>query len=268
MIVNTESEKPRWNVFARTLEDMLANPQHGKTPLSQLDNLHERPGEELRPDDHNSPYELVHREKVRRLLISLSEPGTFPALNRDDVERIARYFHFSDAERRRLSAAMLATHIQRVVYERFGEKNDALRKVKAATLAVQIVSSMLPTFEQALAQLGDDGAAFRQYQPTPQAKETMSMSAMPNEDRYYAALAPALDAIDRATLAIQLSYAASVSAERLAQARTARDAYSDALAELDEQTAAIRASDIWQAWHDEARHGYDEADERVIDLGG
>lgn len=78
----------------------------------------------------------------------------------------------------------------------------------------------------------------------------------------------ALDAIDRGTLALSLSHSAPGSAERLERARAARDAFSDALERLDEQEAAVRASEVWRLWHGEARRGYDEADERVIDVGG
>jgi len=42
--------------------------------LSRPDNRRERPGEELDPDDPRSPRELVHREKVRRLIRSLQVP--------------------------------------------------------------------------------------------------------------------------------------------------------------------------------------------------
>lgn len=78
----------------------------------------------------------------------------------------------------------------------------------------------------------------------------------------------ALDAVDRATLALSLSYTVPGFAERLERARAARDAFSDALERLDEQEAAVRASEVWRLWHGEARRGYDEADERVMDVGG
>lgn len=83
-----------------------------------------------------------------------------------------------------------------------------------------------------------------------------------------AALASALDAVDRGTLALSLSYAAPGSAERLERARASRAAFSDALEQLDDQEAWGRASEPWRVLHAEARRGYDEADERVIDLGG
>jgi hypothetical protein len=84
----------RWSLFARTLEDLLGTPQHSETPISRLDNLRERPGEKIDPDDPRSPRELVHWEKVQRLVRSLQEPGTFPLLSRNDMERLRRYFHF------------------------------------------------------------------------------------------------------------------------------------------------------------------------------
>jgi hypothetical protein len=269
MAMDTAGADPRWNLFARTLEDLL---RAHDTPLSQLDNLRERPGEELDAQDLNRERELVHREKLRRLSISLREPGTFPALNRDDIERIARYFDFNDGERRKLSAAMLATYIQRLVYERISDKRDEEKKRRAAALALGIVESMLPALEAALRELGDEGLdAFRVAgaEAAVSAKggmDTMEMGAMipqipgdpggaqPDERRVYAALASALDAVDRATVALQLSYTAAESFERLEA--------------LDEQETAVRASPVWRVWHDEARRGFDEANERVIDLGG
>lgn len=259
----------RWNIFARTLETIVRS--HG-SELSQLDNLHERDEDRLKPE--GDVRELVHREQLRRLITSLNIPGSFTVLNPDDVERIGRYFRFSHVEWRQLSVALLANAVQRLVYDRLVDKGGGeTQKRWAATQALRIVESMLFTLGQAFDELDtNDAAAFRAGpQPGRDEEAFMRVTDMmnpPDQKQVYAALADALDAVDRATLALSLSYAATVAHARLAQARIARDAYSDALAELDEQAAAIRASSLWRVWHDEARRGRVEADERVIDLGG
>jgi hypothetical protein len=265
-------DTPRWNLFAQALEDLLR--AHDNTPLSRLDNLRERPGDELDPDDSLSPRELVHREKVRRLVESLNEPGTFPILSRDDLERVTRYFRLDDGERRRLRVAMLATHIQRLLYERYGEKHDQEERVRAASIALRGAEALLPSLDETLrdeAVDADEESVYREAHGALLTEGAMAMTADPSPldpRRLDQALAGALDAIDRGTLALSLSASAPSSAERLERARAARDAFSDALERLDEQEASVRASEVWRLWHDEARRGYDEADERVIDLGG
>ena len=81
------------------------------------------------------------------------------------------------------------------------------------------------------------------------------------------ALAGALDAIDRGTLALDLGYSASSHAERLERARSARDAFADALEQLDQQDAEVQSSEAWRFWRAEARSGNQDADDRVVDLG-
>ncbi|MGO8949824.1 MAG: hypothetical protein ACLQUY_19650 [Ktedonobacterales bacterium] len=275
-----EGTTPRWSLFARTLEDILGTPEHGQTPLSRLDNLRERPGEELDPDDPTSPRELVHRQKVQRLLLSLREPGTLTVLSRDDIERIRRYFHFDDEESLQLQAAILATHTQRVVYERFGDKDNPLKRRKAAVAALHAAELLLPTLMDALRQIGDeDSEAFRHaveeqtelrqgQQERELAISLHTDSPQVEQARISAALAGALDAVDRGTLALDLSYSAPGYVERLERARAARDAFSDALELLDQQDAKVHSSELWQVWHAEARSGYEEANDRVADLGG
>lgn len=258
-----------WNLFARTLEDLLR--AHDDTPLTRLDDLRERPGEELAPDDLDSPFELVHREKVRRLILSLRQPGLLPILSRDDLERIRRYFRFTHDEVQRLQAAILATHIQRTVSEWAQPNDNPAQRLKAASVALRAAELLLPTLAEALRTIDDDDPLAFRGPALAEGVFTMTTpgaASQPADERAYAELASALDAIDRATLALSLSYHAPVSAERLERARAARSAFSDALEQLDEQEAWVRASEPWRVWHAEARRGYHEADERVVDLGG
>ena len=226
----------------------------------------------------------MHREKIWRLKDSLRAPGTLPILGRDDLERISRYFRLDADERLRLSAAILATRIQRMVYERMHVTEDVQQQLQAAQFALRAAELLMPTLEEALRAVGEEeGQAFRQgeslivvlAEPDDLLGGLMHMTtsggedaSQLNEQQVDAALAGALDALDRGTLALSLSYAVPGSAERLERARAARDAFSDALERLDDQEAWVRASEPWRLWHAEARRGYDEADERVIDLGG
>jgi hypothetical protein len=318
-----EESPGRWSLFARTVEDILGTPQHGETPLSRLDNLRERPGEELHPDDPRSPRELVHREKVGRLIRSLQVPGTFPLLSRDDLERIRRYFHLDYQENLQLQAAVIATQVQRLVYERFGPKGNLEQKLEAAAAALHAAQLLLPILAGAARPMGvatlsatvvDDMAVMLPEDEESTGLADVAATAPGDEERtaradwetfqgtvgsaklrrgrrdsakylemvpeeetmldrneeqpsISAALASALDAIDRGTLALSLSCSASDSAERLERARSARDTFADALEQLDRQDAEVKSSEAWQFWHAEARSGYQDADNLVADLG-
>jgi hypothetical protein len=61
MIDRTEAQERAWNVFARTLQDILTARGYG------LGHLDDRAG--------------IHPEKVRRLQRSLRVPKSFPVLN-------------------------------------------------------------------------------------------------------------------------------------------------------------------------------------------
>ena len=82
---------------------------------------------------------------------SLSEPGTLHILNRDDLERIYRYFRFKDEERRQVRAAMLATHIQQLIYERSAPIPDLMERALAAQYAAEL---LLPKLGHGLRDLG------------------------------------------------------------------------------------------------------------------
>jgi len=260
-----------WSLFADTLEAILADPKHGLTPLSLLDNLRERDGEHLYPDDLKSPYELVHRERLRRLEQSRVTPGSYPTLNRDDMARIRRYFHLEREERLRLDAALITTSIERTIKERLdvGVSRAASREaaMRAHPIAVRLYPQILVELQQT-PDYGDTGFDddFRGVKGGRAMSEPTELSG---EEAITRALEPALDAIDRATLALTMSHQIAPHAERLERARAAERAFADALSELDEiEEPAIRSSEPWQVWQAEARRGLAEAQERLEDLGG
>src|SRR5690242_18013470 len=95
----------RWNLFARELADILAVNHLG------LGHLDDRAG--------------IHREKVRRLIQSLSAPKSFPVLNAEEMELVIQKFQLGDEDVLRLRAALLATSIEKTLMDRINQ-DDAL----------------------------------------------------------------------------------------------------------------------------------------------
>lgn len=80
-------------------------------------------------------------------------------------------------------------------------------------------------------------------------------------------LEPALDSIDRATLALHLSRMACSHADRVDQARQAYATFEAALQTLLVLPRMIRRTTTWQHWVAEARHGRTLAGEDIDRLG-
>ena len=105
--MNTEALSHRgWNLFARVLQEILA--EHG-LGLGHL-------------DDRTN----IHPEKVRRLQRSLKIPKSFPVLNIDEMEQVITVFQLKRNEKTRLRAALLATSIEETLMDRINSE-DALR---------------------------------------------------------------------------------------------------------------------------------------------
>jgi hypothetical protein len=190
---------------------------------------------------------------------------------------------FDYEESLQLQAAIIATQVQRIVYERYGAKDNHEKKLKAAAAALHAAELLLPTLIEAARQMtvvdfeafrGTMGSLVLQRRQRMSRKNLdMAPEKEPMLDRNQEqpfiseALAGALDAIDRGTLALDLGYSASSHAERLERARSARDAFADALEQLDQQDAEVQSSEAWRFWRAEARSGNQDADDRVVDLG-
>ena len=217
-----------WNLFASVLQEILA--AHG-LGLGHLD------------DRAN-----IHREKVRRLQLSLKVPKSFPVLNIDEMERVITTFQLNRKEKTRLRAAILATSIEETLMDRINP-DDAL---KAAEQILDIIEQALQEHAHDLAGIGA-------------VKGGSSMTSEESEiDRK---LENALTAIDHATIALHLSRNADSQAERVECAQQARVSFMAALAELDRATPVLKLSDAWLVWHDEAQNGLAAAQSRLTSLG-
>lgn len=69
------------------------------------------------------------------------------------------------------------------------------------------------------------------------------------------ALEPALDIIDRATMALQLSRIVNSPVDSVEHARQAHVAFETALFALFALPRVIRTTTAWQHWIEESRHG-------------
>src|SRR5258708_7350064 len=99
IVVNFSAIPTRWNIFARELEDVLAI---RRLRLSHL-------------DDRGV---VLHREKVRRLQLSLKSSKHLTTLNPEEMERLTTIMQLTDLEQKRLNAALLATAIERTLMDR------------------------------------------------------------------------------------------------------------------------------------------------------
>ncbi len=217
-----------WNLFASVLQEILA--AHG-LGLGHLD------------DRAN-----IHREKVRRLQLSLKIPKSFPVLNIDEMERVITIFQLNRKEKTRLRAAILATSIEETLMDRINP-DDAL---KAAEQILVIIEQALQEHAHDLAGIGA-------------VKGGSSMTSEESEiDRK---LGDALTAIDHATIALHLSRNAESQVERVECAQQARVSFIAALAELDRATPVLKLSDAWLVWHNEAQNGLTAAQSRLASLG-
>lgn len=216
-----------WNLFASVLQEVLA--AHG-LGLGHLDD---------RAD--------IHREKVRRLQLSLKVPKSFPVLNIDEMERVITTFQLNRKEKTRLRAAVLATSIEETLMDRINP-DDAL---KAAEQILGIIEQALQEHAHDLAGIG--------------AVKGRSMTSEESEiDRK---LGNAFTAIDHATIALHLSRNAESQVERVECAQQARVSFLAALAELDQAAPVLKLSDAWLVWHTEAQDGLAAALSRLASLG-
>ncbi len=217
-----------WNVFASVLQEILAT--HG-LGLGHLDDRAH-----------------IHREKVRRLQLSLKIPKSFPVLNINEMEQVIAVFQLNRNEKTRLRAALLATSIEETLMDRINP-DDAL---KAATQILSIIEQALQEHAHDLVGIGaiKGGGA--------------TVSEEGEIDRK---LGNALTAIDHATLALHLSRNADSQVERVERAQQALDSFRSALTELDKATPVLKLHEVWQIWHEEAQNGLAAAQSRLTSLG-
>jgi hypothetical protein len=77
----------------------------------------------------------------------------------------------------------------------------------------------------------------------------------------------ALDALDRATLALHLSRSSDRFQDQIDHARQAHDKFATALHLLETADARERDDDAWHVWHAEARQGREAAAQILAQFG-
>lgn len=238
-----DGEAPRWNVFAAELEAILRVRGHGMTNLYHAG---------------------IYRELVRRLRRSLREPGTFPVLNPAELDRIAFHYQLSPAEIWRLRAAVLATAAERLLYGRIGP-TDALRAAR----------ELLPVLDEAV-RLGRVAQVWRHDDADGASlnEETGATADSPetNEESLdlpmflASAAADALEALDDATLALQMSAQSHPQRERVRWAGEAVRQFTMVQNQLVQMDAEVRASTAWGDWEAETRQGLNASADRLLEL--
>lgn len=106
----------RWNIFARTLEDILL-----KRNLNWRD---------LSTQAH------IEQDIVDRLQASLVSPTSFPVLSIEEMDEITDIFNIDPQETLQLRAALIATSVERMLIERVESQTalQAAEQVFALTL--------------------------------------------------------------------------------------------------------------------------------------
>lgn len=218
----------RWNIFARELEDILAD--HGLR-LGQLDDR-----------------AFIHREKVRRLRKSLERPKSFPVLNPDEMDEVIAVVPLNDYEVLRLRAAILTAAIQETLVERIDPED-------ASIAAEQI----FPTIMMAMHRRSDETVGL--------ARMRGEGTSVDEEGEIDEVSEPALVALDRATKALHLGRDAQSDAERREQLQRAIAGFEVALRTFIAAPEATRDSAAWRTWYAEAQGGISLAGQSLQALG-
>lgn len=208
---------PRWNIFARELEGILA--AHGLR-LSQL-------------DDRGIVY---HREKVRRLQQSLKSPGHLATLNPEEIARLVAILGLSDLEQQRLRASLLATAVEMALLDRV--------EAQVALMAADDVFNILFAAIKARPEMTVASSSVKAGNFTNEEE--------PDGDERFE---QALDLLDRAYLALLSGKYAFSRSARIACARAAAGAFAQALQALQNCRVPSQESEEWRYWYDEAESG-------------
>ena len=225
ILVSTPFSQPgRWNIFARELEDVLS--KRGLR-ITQL-------------DDRGV---VSHREKVRRLQKSLASPKHMTTLNPAEMDRLAKVMQLTEAEQKRLLAALLATAVEMTLMDRVA--------ADVALMAANNVFAIL--FDAMVAQ--------------PHLFDTIQIRTgdmMDNEETFGdAVFTEALDLIDRATLSLHASRNATTPQARTTHAHEALAGFTRTLELLQQSGSPQPQSEGWQCWYDEAVEGQQMAQKLV-----
>lgn len=218
----------RWNLFARTLEEILAAYNLG------LEQLEERAG--------------IQRDKARRLVQSLRTPKIFPVLNTEEMDLVIRALQLGDDEVLQLRAALLATSIEKMLMDRINQDDALLVAEQSLPLILKALREQISGITGLGGVRGGDGGA-------------------DEDDALDMLLEWTWQLVDKAEWAVQMSYRVNVHSERVERAREARARYEEALAELEEADTHIRSLRVWQNCYKTVQKGLATANERLEDLG-
>ncbi len=218
----------RWNIFARELEDILAD--HGLR-LSQLDDR-----------------AFIHREKVRRLRKSLERPKSFPVLNPAEMDEIVDAIGLDSYEVLRLRSAIIAASIQEMLVERIDAEN--------AYIAVE---QIFPTIMMAMENHKDETSGLS----TTRGDSQLSREEEEGEQ----ALELALVAIDCATKALHLSRDGETRAERIERLQQAAKSFEKARILLSTFEDLVETSEEGKFWFTEVQKGMSFVNQFLKELG-
>jgi hypothetical protein len=200
-----------WNIFARELAAILA------VRNLRLETLSEQ--------------SAIFPDKVRRLAQSLSEAGSFPVLNADEMAVLIRTFHLSNDEVLQLKAALLATALEKMLMAHIDQE-------AALSIADAVFRQLLPAVRRADEEAND-----------PDAKRgDLSLNLDNTNDR---ALNAACRSFDSAEIALNLSLGATSSEERIDNALYACQLFEQALRDLDAAEEQVRRTQGWRNWRSE-----------------
>jgi hypothetical protein len=218
----------RWNLFARTLEDILAAYNLG------LEQLSDRAG--------------IDSEKVRRLVQSLRTPKSFPVLNTEEMDLVIRTLQLGDEEVLQLRAALLATSIEKMLIDRINQDDALLVAEQSLPLILKALREQVSGITGLGGVRGGDGGS-------------------DEDDALDTLLEWTRQLVDKAEMALHMSRHVNAHGERVERAREARTHYEEALAELEEADNHIRALRVWQNCYKTVQKGLATANERLEDLG-
>ena len=258
-------QNPRWNIFACELEDILLAREPSWTW------------------GHLRYHANVHKQKVERLSESLIVLESFPVLNPEEMDSVISVYSLSEIEQLRLRLAIMCAGIERMLMSRIRgneeiEETQALENgrpysdgsLRKALKIRQALDVLLATLLDVIGKQENTG------NPVAYALAGVA-SVLKRADNSHPLqgatlellLASALDAIDQATIALQLSKNLSTNTDRITYLRQAQHCFQTALAELNELDEGLDSQkrEIWQVWHGEAEKGLEQVEELLEDLG-
>jgi hypothetical protein len=191
----------------------------------------------------------IHREVVRRLVRSLAVAKSFTTLNPEQVQQVTTAFALTDDERLRLTAAVLATAVEAVLMDR-------IARDVALHASERVFEVLLDAMRRDAASGGILISVERRDNTT---SDTFNLDIV---------LGDALMELERAHLALHISYLSAANDEGLQSARQAEQGYLAALQTLSRAAPEVKSREEWHVWQTEAESGRRQAASRIVALGG